>query len=120
MIARDGPAQVDNRGRRRDGDFSFTIVRTARAVVERRDGQSGPSLGKSPTDVSLTNLADALGMSEYSPKDFQALLSASWRLSAALFSCRHCGREATSPFEPDRFAMLAAILRVRQNDRQRK
>ena len=42
-------------------------------MVERRDGQSGPSLGKSPTDVSLPNLADALGMLEYPPKDFQEL-----------------------------------------------
>ena len=36
-------------------------------------GSPGPPLGKSPTDVSLTNLADALGMSEYPPKDFQEL-----------------------------------------------
>ena len=42
MIARDGPAQVNNRGRRRDGGLGFTIVRVMRAVVEWRDGQSEP------------------------------------------------------------------------------
>ena len=37
MIARDAPAQVDNRGRRRDGDLVLTIVRLAfGSGVERR------------------------------------------------------------------------------------
>ncbi len=37
MIPRDAPAQVDDRGRRRDGGLSFTIVLTG-AVVKRRNG----------------------------------------------------------------------------------
>jgi hypothetical protein len=39
-------------------------------VVERSDGASGPSHGKSPADVSFTNLADALGASGNPPKNF--------------------------------------------------
>jgi hypothetical protein len=34
MIARDTPAQVDDRGRRRDGGFSFTIDRAVRGGEE--------------------------------------------------------------------------------------
>ena len=64
MIARDGPAQVNNRGRRRDGGLGFTIVRVACGggvegrIIRTSRWRSAHSV---PTDLSLTILADALG-----------------------------------------------------------
>jgi hypothetical protein len=43
MIPRDAPAQVDDRGRRRDGDSGFTIART-----ERGGGEEGRDIRTSP------------------------------------------------------------------------
>src|SRR5580704_1995018 len=43
IIARDAPAQVDNRGRRRDGGLGFTIVRVAYG-----GGEEGRTIRTSP------------------------------------------------------------------------
>jgi hypothetical protein len=66
MIARDGPAQVNNRGRRRDGGLGFTIVRVAcgggvEGRIIRTSRWRSAHSGGLPTDLSLTILADALG-----------------------------------------------------------
>jgi hypothetical protein len=67
MIARDAPAQVDSRGRRRDGSLGFTIVRVACG-----GGEEGRTIRTSPwrsaysseplADMGFTTLADALGV----------------------------------------------------------
>ena len=57
MIARDAPAQVDNRGRRRDGDLVLTIVRLAfgRAVERRLTGFPAAisSISDQPADLGF-------------------------------------------------------------------
>ena len=57
MIARDAPAQVDSRGRRRDGDLVLTIVRLAfdRAVEGRLTGFPAAisSISDQPADLGF-------------------------------------------------------------------
>jgi GSH-dependent disulfide-bond oxidoreductase len=74
-------------------------------VVEKSDGPSGPSHGGSPADVSFTNLADALGVSEYPPKD---LIGVAASLAAPLFCAGH-----------ERRAWVATADRPRGKARQR-
>jgi hypothetical protein len=58
MIARDAPAQVNNRGRRRDGDLVLTIVRLAfdRAVEGRLNGFPAAisSMSDQPADLGFS------------------------------------------------------------------
>jgi hypothetical protein len=58
MIARDAPAQVDNRGRQRDGDLVLTIVRLAfgRAVEGRLTGFPAAisSISDQPADLGFS------------------------------------------------------------------
>jgi hypothetical protein len=65
MIARDAPAQVDNGGRRRDGDLVLTIVRVAfdRAVEGRLSNLPAAvgSMRRSAGGLGFPALADALG-----------------------------------------------------------
>ena len=75
IIARDAPAQVDNRGRRRDGGLGFTIVRIACG-----GGEEGRAIRAFPLEVrskmrsaggsEVSALADALGVFEISSQDF--------------------------------------------------
>jgi len=86
MIFRDAPAQVNGRGRRRDGGSnsrSFAERTFARrAVVKTKDGESGPPRGEEPADLILWHLADALGMSAMVS---QNLLGAAERFRGAVF-----------------------------------
>ena len=65
IIARDAPAQVDNRGRRRDGDLVPTIVRVAfdRALEGRLPDLPAAfaSMRRSAGGLRFPALADALG-----------------------------------------------------------
>jgi hypothetical protein len=80
-ISRDGPAQVNDRGRRRDGGVSFTVTFTQRDGEDRkRETESLP--WRKPTDLPFNHLADALGMSAISFRNFLAAL---WSSSAAPF-----------------------------------
>ena len=94
IIARDAPAQVDNRGRRRDGDLVLTIVRVAfdRALEGRLPDLPAAvgSMSRSAGGLRFPALADALGaflelpvfrvclcfgipaFLEYPPKDFSS------------------------------------------------
>src|SRR5271165_3038887 len=99
-----------------------------RAVVRGRDGQTGPSRGELPADLSLRTLADALGVFGVSSQD---IASAPWNQSSAPLSCgirqhaqiveiqagsrceAQCGRRkareaaAAAPYPADRSLLLA-------------
>ena len=88
--AQDGPAQVDNRGRRRDGDLSSPIVRFAcgRGMEEpvRPDfpRRSAPRCGR-PVDLSLSLSPTPSVNFKHPPKDLlSALRFHSWR---RFFTC---------------------------------
>jgi hypothetical protein len=86
MISRDGPAQVDDRGRRRDGGESFAVALKCRKVIwrdgegERRETRILPWRTE-PADFRLSHLADALGTLKYPSETFTGVAIARRRFS---------------------------------------
>jgi hypothetical protein len=94
MIAEDAPAQVIDRGRRRDGGSSFTIVRMRHDHEVEETGHEPHSGGK-PANLMLWHLADALGsLTRYS---LGILLGAAANIRGAVFLRRGGERTGCSP-----------------------
>ena len=94
-IFRDGPAQVNDGGRRRDGGASFAIAFTSTRRRRRETGNRTSRRRMQPADLRLSHLADALGVLAISSRNFHRRRGANPRRRFLCDDMKRAGKSST-------------------------